>query len=572
MVHKGFALGITVFVTFASASFGQEIGRIQGPGHTSPFAEQPVVVEGIVTKILEEGFFIQDQGDGNPLTSDGIYVFLKSEPQVAVGNRVSVTGEVDEFVQGNRQNRLPLTEVINPTVSILEDTAPLPHPVVIGKDGRLPPTEVIDDDGIQVFDPENDGLDFYETLEGMRVTVPAALALAPPTRFDEVWALAEEGTFASGLVGRSVLVSSQTDANPERILLDLQFVDMPPGVQAGTILGDVTGVLTYNFGTYRIVADDIQLVRELHGGDRLSVAVYNVENLDPKIEDLVAVGNDERRIDDDIGEGKFAAIAGQIVNDLGAPAIIALQEVQDSDGAENTSETGAQVTLETLVNAITELAGPSYSYLDLSPEDDQDGGQPGGNIRVAYLYDPERASLVPGSPRRILDPNHIDGDAFFETRKPVLARFITNVGQVTFINVHASSRGGSDPAFGAVQPPVPADAENRLQQSAVVATEVDAILTGDPNTQVVVLGDFNAFYYEPELTELEAESRLHNLWWDLPETDRRSYVFEGQAQALDHVLVSNSLRDRAKLEPKSINAGLLSTASDHDPLLLIIGK
>ena len=69
--------------------------------------------------------------------------------------------------------------------------------------------------------------------------------------------------------------------------------------------------------------------------DRLSIGSYNVENLDPVIEDRALVEGDAD-VDDDVGEGKFAAIAEQIVADLGAPAILALQEIQDNDGAERT--------------------------------------------------------------------------------------------------------------------------------------------------------------------------------------------------------------------------------------------
>jgi len=569
---KEFLAGAAILAASFSSVHAQVIGAIQGSDHQSPYADQSVTVEGVVTLLLEEGFFIQGTPDGNNLTSDGIYVFQRRLPSVSIGNRVSVTGEIDEFIQGNRQNRLPLTEIVDPTITVLAETVDLPSPIVIGSAGRLPPTVIIDDDGLQDFDPENDGIDFYETLEGMRVTIPAAHALSPPSRFDEVWALPESGSIASGFDGQSVIVATQMDANPERILLDLQFVDTPPGTQAGTALGDVTGVLTYGFGSYRVIADSIQepeLFRESH---QLSVAVYNVENLDPKVESLVAVGNNKRSIDDDIGDGKFAAIAEQIVKDLGSPEIIALQEVQDSDGAENTSVTSAQITLETLIEAISSAAGPTYNFLDLPPKDDQDGGQPGGNIRVAYLYDSDRVTLVAGSARRIIDLNQSDGDAFLETRKPVFAQFVTDVGVVTVINVHMSSRGGSDPAFGAVQPPVPADAENRIDQSAVVAAEIDSLLKNDPDAQIIVLGDFNAYYFEPELTDLEADNRLKNLWWTLPELERRSYVFEGQAQALDHVLVSKSLSELATLNPKNINAGLLSVASDHDPLLVTISN
>jgi predicted extracellular nuclease len=135
---------------------------------------------------------------------------------------------------------------------------------------------------------------------------------------------------------------------------------------------------------------------------------------------------------------------------------------------------------------------------------------------------------------------------------------------VTLVNVHLSSRGGSDPAFGAVQPPGIGAASERQAQSAVLAREVDGLLAADPDARVIVLGDFNAFYFEPELTGLEADGRLFNLHRSLPEEARYTFVFEGQGQALDHVLVSEAAREGSVVEILHLNAGRLSSASDHD--------
>ena len=175
------------------------------------------------------------------------------------------------------------------------------------------------------------------------------------------------------------------------------------------------------------------------------------------------------------------------------------------------------------------------------------------------------------SPRRIVDPDTSDGDAFESTPQaaagelrhrlrpgdadqppPVLAR-----RQRSGVRLRSSLRASPR-------------AEARRAQSAVVAQEVDALLAADPEAKIVVLGDFNAFYFEPPLTELEGDGRLFNLHRDLPEDARYTYVFEGQGQALDHALVSEAAREGATLSILHINAGRLSPASDHDPYVVAL--
>src|SRR5262249_49969591 len=89
------------------------IMAVQGHGATSPVAGMTVTVTGVVTAghtpRTPKAFFMPDQnGDGDPTTSDGIYVYKGSSPGVAVGDRVTVTGEVSEF-SGSTELGTPLT-------------------------------------------------------------------------------------------------------------------------------------------------------------------------------------------------------------------------------------------------------------------------------------------------------------------------------------------------------------------------------------------------------------------------------------------------------------------------------
>lgn len=86
-------------------------------------------------------------------------------------------------------------------------------------------------------------------------------------------------------------------------------------------------------------------------------------------------------------------IADHIVNFLHSPDIVFLQEIQDDSGPRDDGTVSANKTLATLVAAISETQQKSsgsedhweYEYVNIEPEDNQDGGADGGNIRVAYL-------------------------------------------------------------------------------------------------------------------------------------------------------------------------------------------
>ena len=151
------------------------IHDIQGAAHISPRANQNVATTGVVTAVKGNGFYIQDPApDANPDTSEAIFVFTSVAPTVTVGNGVQVSGRVSEFRPG--ATGLTNTELVAPlTVTVLAPIVPLPAATVIGPGGRVPPTEVIDDDATGeietsgVFEPATDGIDFWESLEMMRL-------------------------------------------------------------------------------------------------------------------------------------------------------------------------------------------------------------------------------------------------------------------------------------------------------------------------------------------------------------------------------------------------------------------
>jgi predicted extracellular nuclease len=113
--------------------------------------------------------------------------------------------------------------------------------------------------------------------------------------------------------------------------------------------------------------------------------------------------------------------------------------------------------------------------------------------------------------------------------------------------------------------------EQRVEQGEAINTFVDDLLVEDPDANVLVLGDFNEFQFLPPLAAATGEGDdqvLETLTLTLPEEERYSYVFEGNAQALDHALVSDALAKGASYDVVHINAEFVEQASDHDPLVV----
>ncbi len=551
------------------------IHEIQGAGHRSPLEGEAVTTTGIVTAVDSDGFYMQDAiGDGDIATSDGIFVFTGAAPSVAVGDEAQVSAFVEERQFSPDLSLTRLASVFD--IEVQSSGNALPDAIVLGDGGRQVPTEVIDDDGLTSFDPETDAIDFYESLEGMLVTVPDAVVVAPTNRFGEIWTVADGGANATGLNARGGITIDSNDFNPERIQIQADNTLTPggaPATNAGDSLGDVTGVVSYSFGNFEVRATeaitptDAGLTPEVTAldgtTDQLLIASYNVENLDPNDADG----------DTDIADGKFEAIAQQIVNNVNAPDIVALQEVQDNSGSANDGVIDASLTYQTLIDAIVAAGGPQYEFFDLPPENNTDGGQPGGNIRVGYLYNPERVSLDESSAVRIVDTDLSDGDSFQATRKPLAVEFTFNDQTVHIVNNHFSSKGGSTSLFGETQPPTNGNEDKRTEQAAIVNEYVDGILAADADAKVVVLGDINEFDFNPPLDALKGEDdALVNLTERFTVRERYTFNFQGNAQSLDHVLVAATLAGvaLAELDIVHANTEFADQASDHDPSVLLL--
>ena len=614
----GIAAGGLDFTTAGPALTA--IYTIQGAGHQSALVGTTVTTRGVVTAIDSNGFYIQDAtGDGNGATSDALFVFTGSAPTVTKGHLIEVRGTVSEFTpNGAAAGSLSITQLTAPTVTDMGVGPAVAAVQIGGSAGLKPPTTNLDDDGLATFDPVNDGIDFFEALEGMLVTVKAPVAVSPTNGFGEIFTIVDnDDNPANGLNTNSpsaqggVIVSGGTpsfgntntvggDFNPERIQIDddsgILAGFATPGVNVGAQLSDVKGVVSYAFGQYEVVATEAYTVTSpgtlvpettslVGTGSRLTVANYNIENLDPSD-----------------GAAKFNTLAQQILNNLKAPDILCLQEAQDNNGPTNDSVTSASATLQMLVDAINTLSAASggtvqYAFQD-NPfiGDDLNGGEPGGNIRNAYLYRVDRGvDLVDGSLRTIdasgAATTAVGGNAdashpFFDSRLPLVADFTFNGQTMTIVNNHFSSKGGSGALMG-TQPPFNSDEDARAAQAQTVNTYVDSLLAADPDARVVVAGDLNEFEFEEPMAVLQGTATYQDGADDdtvpeytaggtaildamvemLPVNQRYDYVFDGNSQSLDHMYVTDAARAGAQYDIVHINAEFANQASDHDALV-----
>lgn len=557
------------------------IRDIQGEGHYSDYAGANVKeITGVVTHLYNSAnFVIQDVNPDDDNTTSEAIIVNKASNGLAIGDLVTVEGAVEEwYYEGYsdmKTNDLPVTR-IRATSAVANGTATLPEPLVIGED-IFQPTEIIDNDGLTSFDPAEDGIDFYESIELMRIAVPNAKVVGPQ-KYGEVVVVAGDSTNTEFNILGGINIS-ENDYNPERIIVD--FDNESYDAKSGDFYtGDIIGVIGFGFGNFKlwteeeslptitrvekpVVITDIQKVE-----DKLTVAAYNVENFSTN----TANTPDE----------KVVKIAKSFVVNMKSPDIITLVEVQDNDGETASGNTDASASYERLIAAIVAEGGPTYEWTDIAPEYNQDGGAPGGNIRVGYLYNPDRVTLSAGTkgssteavtwvngelsknPGRILDlPQQ-------NTRKPLAAQFEFQGEKVVVIGAHLNSKGGDQPLFGKNQPPFLGSEAERIELATMINEFIKKGQAQDPDLKVIVAGDMNDFEFTSTLAALKG-GILTNMIEKVPAGERFSYYYQGNNQVLDHVLVTNNLAPTTFVDMIHINANYMDIhgrASDHDPVLI----
>ncbi|MDN0195000.1 endonuclease/exonuclease/phosphatase family protein [Streptomyces sp. S.PNR 29] len=582
----------TVVLTSPAHADSVRIHDIQGSTRISPYAGKQVTdVTGIVTGVRtygsSRGFWIQDpEPDADPATSEGVFVFTGSTPKVAVGDAVTVSGTVSEFVPGGTSSgNQSLTEITRPTVTVVSGGNAVPAPTVVDArsvpDVYAPAGDTTANGSINALPlkPATYALDHYESLEGMNVRVADARVVGATDPYTELWVTVKPREHANRRGG--TVYGSYDSQNTGRLQIQSlgKAADFPSANVGDTLTGTTVGPLDYNqFGGYTLVANEMgtlksggvqrETTRKQSRGE-LAVATYNVENLDPS-------------------DTTFPAHAAAIVNNLKSPDIVSLEEIQDNNGATNDGTVAADRTVTELIDAIVAAGGPRYDWRSIDPADDADGGEPGGNIRQVFLFNPERVSFtdraggdattatgvtkVRGTAQLTVSPGRVDptDPAWTNSRKPLAGEFVFRGRTVFVIANHFNSKGGDQGLTSQYQPPARSSEVQRHQQATAVHAFVKDILDAQKNADVIALGDINDFEFSETAKILEGDGELWSAIKSLPKSERYTYDYQGNSQVLDQILVSPSIRRGCDFSYDSVhvNAEFHDQISDHDPQVL----
>ncbi|GAA2797367.1 endonuclease/exonuclease/phosphatase family protein [Kitasatospora paracochleata] len=567
------------------------IHDIQGNTRTSPKVGKTIAgIPGVVTGVRtygSKGFWMQDPNpDADPATSEGVFVYTGSAaPAVKVGDSVLVTAKVTEYYPAYSGGGQSVTELSNPQVTVVSSGNAVPAPVVLDA-STIPAAYTPDAAGGSIenlpLQPGSYALDRFESLEGMNVEVRNVPVVQATDQYHELWVDARCADPRSGRGG--VVYLGYDRPNTGRIMVQSlgAAADFPTANVGDQLLGATSGPLDYNqFGGYTIAATGLGTVQD-NGLKRevtdraqpseLTVATYNVENLDP--------GDPA---------DKFAQLATGVVTNLRSPDIVTLEEIQDNNGPTNDGTVAADVTINKFIDAVKAAGGPAYEWRSINPVDGKDGGEPGGNIRQVFLFNPARVSFtdiaggdsttavdvtgtgkhtaLTASPGRI-DPNN---EAWTTSRKPLVGQFSFHNKPVFVIANHFNSKGGDQGLDSRFQAPTRSSEVQRVKQATVEHDFVAKLLAADPDARIVSLGDFNDYQFSTALTTLTQGGVLRDLVNELPARERYSYVYQGNSQVLDHILVSPALkRQHVEYDVVHINSEFAQQASDHDPQVVRI--
>ena len=545
------------------------IGRAQGRGDRSPLEGQPVIVQGVVTGQFIDGlggFFLQDAGDGDAGTSDGLFVVpgkaLKGS--LRAGDTVRVHGVVSEDA-GDGKSVGTLTTLHAERIGGVRLAAPVAA-VAVTLTGP----------------PER-----WEIFEGMQVRVDAPLSLnGGDTRYGEtsasfggrLWTPTEVA-----LPGSERLREVETSNARRRLLLDdasnrrdpPAFAYLPAGMpRSGSTASGARGIVDQRHGSYRLqLTAPLQVKPAVRPAapklaGKLRVAVFNLENLFNG--NGRGGGFPTRR-----GARTPAQLEAQtdkLVATLKAlnPDVAALMELENDGYVPDSS-------LAQFVDALN-AGGGDWRFVDAQKGPGTD------DIRVGLIYRRDRVAPV-GAPATLEGGPFGSMSTESRSRVPLAQAFRSGRRGQVFVVVanHFKSKGCSE-ATGA-------DADQRDGQGCWNAVRVDSARrldawlktdpTGQRSDKTLVVGDFNAYAMEGPVRTLR-ERGWKDAFTVAKVAQPYSYLYGGMLGRLDHALLSPALARRLRGaaewhgnadEPQSSGYTGDGTAgpwrsSDHDPMLL----
>lgn len=546
------------------------IFEIQGPGTASPFAGQKLArpVRGCVTGVAAEGFYLQDpHGDGNPDTSDGIYVYRysawKNPRRLQPGDLVEISSyKVSEFYGQTELNGLSSDK--NAAYRVLGRCA-LPAPVLIEPPIPMnkPPVEQ------------------YERLEGQRISISFEASVAGPTqRFesrhpagDPEITLAPLGSPLWGvrIPAQLVPVDVGTITLTGGLGVDLPAVNTFDHLRAEGL----TGILAYQFGRYVFLVENPEALQVTSGAltpaavspaapDEWTLCTFNAENLFDPIDDGDGDAGAWVPANNRLYRTGLQRRATLVKERLGGCTVLALQEVEGKDAV--------------WADLAREL-GPSYRFDYKESADVRD-------ITVGVIYDGDRVELMHGhsatacsaadyrvddtaarGPRADLEACPSATYPLYDRSPYVADVVVANAAQdrraeFRLIVVHLKSKRGDE-------------AENEMRRLAQ-ARHVAGLLAEarEDRVRAIALGDFNDDLGTAPMAELSPFVNLYER--HVPPNDRYSYIYNGRSQAFDHVVLTQEM-DAYYLAggPVHVNAdfaeplpGSQGRTSDHDPLVV----
>lgn len=580
-----------------------QIYDVQGSGAASPFALGTVVtIEGIVTGDFQsttgsavgthgdlDGFYVQAvPGDGNPATSDGIFVFYGSGGPLNVtpGDRVQVTGTVTEYF-GETQ----ITASTGTAVAILSSGNALPAPTPILLGGSTP--TVANADGELIAD--------LEPYEGMLVTFPQTLVVGELFNLDRFGELRLNSgdrlqtftntnvpsvvgyqSFLVDVAQRSLMLDDGlNNQNPNPIRYPLPGLSTANAIRMGDTATGLTGNLRFSRGSGGSGDETFRLMPTVEptfiaGPPRptspaldgsLRFASFNVLNFFNTLD----TGSPACFLGTGPGDCRGANSAAELTRQLDklVSAIAAIDaDVYGLTEIENDYPDGASSSIATLVDALNGAptsCGGNYDYV-VPPNVPPYGRHIGGDaIAIGFIYCASTVRIAPGTAPATLDDADVVAlgftppvfDGINTSRVPLAVTFeeLATTAKVTAVINHFKSKSAStllDAGSVCLTNPVLDPncdqldgqgfwAARRESAARALTAWLATAPTGSDDPDVLILGDLNAYQKENAITLIRNAGyvSLAALYGD--GANAYSYVFDGQRGLLDQALASRAL-------------------------------
>ena len=542
---------------------------IQGSG-AAPAITGPVTTRGVVIADFEgaapalRGFFIQDPtGDGNPATSDGLFVFNGSTNSVSLGDIVAVTGTAADFQDQTQVTASSVAVCGNGgTVSPVDVTLPVPSAAYLERfEGML----------VSLPQPLVVTETFFLGRFG-EVTVSSGDRLAQPTDVSAPGPLAN-ALQAQNDLNRLILDDATNAANPNPIAFARNGA---PLSAANTLRGGdraigTVGVMTFTWsgsgesgnawrvrplqamtgGVHFVPGNERPASAPARAGS-LRVATMNVLNFFNTFGAAACTFGVGGAVTECRGANDATEFARQwpktVAAILGSDAdIVGIVEIEN-DGY------GPASAIQFLVDRLNAATAPgTWAFVDADQAVGQVNALGTDAIKVGLVYKPARVIAV-GQTAALNTAAFVNGGDPAPRNRPALAQgfeeFATGARFVYVVN-HFKSKGSACAA------PAAGDGQGNCNLVRVsAAAQLSAWLSSDPtglgDPDVLIAGDLNAYRREDPIVLLE-ETGYQNL---VPQfTGGPSYVFQGQWGSLDHALASPSLRLQIALASEwTINA------------------